>query len=66
MKGRLSRNFQKLFILYRDLQGWSNGRAVSQHCQPKHQAWIKGATYLIVGIGVFIQPTVEEMREATD
>lgn len=66
MKGRLSRSFQKLFILYRDLQVWSNGSAVTKHRQANLQAWMKDATYLIAGVGVFPQSAVKEMREATN
>lgn len=44
MKGRLSSNFQKLFIVCRDLQVWILGRSVnivSKHQQLTLQAWIK-------------------------
>lgn len=38
MKGRLSSNFQKLFIVCRDLQVWILGRVVSKHQQLNLQA----------------------------
>lgn len=41
MKGRLSSNFQKLFIGCRHLQVEILGRVVSKHQQLNLQAWIK-------------------------